>query len=236
MNCWSDIVKSSDTGEEMGIQLGSKKVKLSLCLTTTALRHEDVWGSGYIHPRIDHDTSWKWVVSFTPWPLYMPSNDRMINCDGCGRKWSCPGPRFYPAICLDGLGESTKYIRCPGRTRTENLPTTVPLLGLFLFSLVSRSIHFISLLFLFWNKKFWEELIAYFPWYDTGHIENDASNNSSLVACVFVTAVMFLPSRCLATIGKFLLSCCLATIGGYTDTHRQQRDLISLLCSFKIEK
>jgi hypothetical protein len=27
------------------------------------------------------------------------------------------------------------------------------------------------------NKKFWEELIASFPWYDTGHIENDASNN-----------------------------------------------------------
>jgi hypothetical protein len=23
------------------------------------------------------------------------------------------------------------------------------------------------------NKKFWEELIAYFPLYDTGHIEND---------------------------------------------------------------
>jgi hypothetical protein len=54
--------------------------------------------------------------------------------------------------------------------------------------------------------RFWEELIAYFPWY-MGHIENDASNNSSIVACVFVTAVTFLPSSCLAT------------IGGYTDTH-----------------
>jgi hypothetical protein len=53
-----------------------------------------------------------------------------------------------------------------------------------------------------WNKTFWEELIAYFPWYDTGHIEN-ASNNSSIFACVFVTAVTFLPSRCLATIGNF---------------------------------
>jgi hypothetical protein len=50
------------------------------------------------------------------------------------------------------------------------------------------------------NKKFREELIACFPWYDTGHIENDASNNSSIVACVFVTAVTFLSSRCLATI------------------------------------
>jgi hypothetical protein len=54
------------------------------------------------------------------------------------------------------------------------------------------------------NKKFWEELTAYFPWYDTGHIENDASNNSSIVPCVFVTAVTFLPSRCLATIGIFI--------------------------------
>jgi hypothetical protein len=50
------------------------------------------------------------------------------------------------------------------------------------------------------KKKFWEELIAYFPLYDTGHIENDTSNSSSIVACVFVTTVTFLPSRCLATI------------------------------------
>jgi hypothetical protein len=31
-------------------------------------------------------------------------------------------------------------------------------------------------------KKFWEEVIAYFPWYDTDRIENDAFNNSSIVA------------------------------------------------------
>jgi hypothetical protein len=53
------------------------------------------------------------------------------------------------------------------------------------------------------NKEFWEELIAYFPSYDTGYIENDASNNTSIFACVFVTAVTFLPSRCLATIGNY---------------------------------
>jgi hypothetical protein len=35
-----------------------------------------------------------------------------------------------------------------------------------------------------YDKKFWEELIAYFPWYDTDRIENDVSNNSSIVACV----------------------------------------------------
>jgi hypothetical protein len=52
-------------------------------------------------------------------------------------------------------------------------------------------------------KKFWEELIAYFPSYDKGHIENDASINYSIVACVFVTSVAFLQSRYLATIGDF---------------------------------
>jgi hypothetical protein len=51
------------------------------------------------------------------------------------------------------------------------------------------------------NKKFWEELIAYCPLYGTGHIENDAPNNSFIFACVFVTAVTSLSSRCLATIG-----------------------------------
>jgi hypothetical protein len=61
-------------------------------------------------------------------------------------------------------------------------------------------------------KKFWEELIACFPWYDTGHIKNDESNNSYIVACVFATAVTFLPSRCLATIRGSLPNRCLATI------------------------
>jgi hypothetical protein len=69
------------------------------------------------------------------------------------------------------------------------------------------------------TKKFWEKLIAYFPWYDTGHIENDASNNSSIVACVFVAAIMFLPRGWLATIRKYLPSRCLATIEGYTYKH-----------------
>jgi hypothetical protein len=68
------------------------------------------------------------------------------------------------------------------------------------------------------NKKFCEEPISYFPWYGTGHIGNDASKNSSIVACVFVAAVTFLPSRCLATIGGFLLSRCLAMMAGYLQT------------------
>jgi hypothetical protein len=43
------------------------------------------------------------------------------------------------------------------------------------------------------NKKFWEELIAYFSshyilniLYNTNRIENTASSSSSVVACVFV--------------------------------------------------
>jgi hypothetical protein len=37
-----------------------RKVKLSLCLTDQALRHEDVWGNGRIEPRIlDLVTSWR---------------------------------------------------------------------------------------------------------------------------------------------------------------------------------
>jgi hypothetical protein len=47
--------------------------------------------------------------------------------------------------------------------------------------------------------KLWEELIAHFPWYDTDRIQNVSSNNS-IVASIFIAAVTFLPSRCLATI------------------------------------
>jgi hypothetical protein len=41
------------------------------------------------------------------------------------------------------------------------------------------------------NEEFWEELIAYFPWYDTDHIENNASNNFYIVRYVFVATVTF---------------------------------------------
>jgi hypothetical protein len=37
-----------------------KKVKLSLCLTNKALRHEGAWGSGCIDPHfLDFDSSWR---------------------------------------------------------------------------------------------------------------------------------------------------------------------------------
>jgi hypothetical protein len=38
--------------------------------------------------------------------------------------------------------------------------------------------------------------------YDTGRIENDGSNNYSVVECVIFAAVTFLPSLCLANKGK----------------------------------
>jgi hypothetical protein len=49
------------------------------------------------------------------------------------------------------------------------------------------------------NKKFWEELIAYFPSSNMSIIEN----NSFIFPCVFVAAVMFLPSRWLSTTGVY---------------------------------
>jgi hypothetical protein len=40
-------------------------------LTNYALRHEGVWERGCIDPRfLEFSTSWRWVVSFTPRPLY----------------------------------------------------------------------------------------------------------------------------------------------------------------------
>jgi hypothetical protein len=50
--------------------LRSKKVKLFLHLTNTALYRDGVWGNGCINPRIlDLGTSWRSVASFTPRPL-----------------------------------------------------------------------------------------------------------------------------------------------------------------------
>jgi hypothetical protein len=53
------------------------------------------------------------------------------------------------------------------------------------------------------NRKFWEEPIAYFSLMRMDRIANDGSNNSCIVACVFVAAVTFLRSRSLATIDGY---------------------------------
>jgi hypothetical protein len=87
------------------------KVKLSLCLTNQTLRHEGVWGSGCIDPHfLDLGTSWRWVVSFTPRPLYPRYPlDRML-----GEPWSRSGRR----------GE--EQILAPTGTRTLNPRSSSP--------------------------------------------------------------------------------------------------------------
>jgi hypothetical protein len=66
------------------------------------------------------------------------------------------------------------------------------------------------------NKKFWEELIAYFTRYDKNLMENGESNYSYILR-VFVAVVTWLPSRCLATIGDT-----------HTDTQTDGRDFWSM--------
>jgi len=47
------------------------KFNSTSALHNKAVRHEDVWGSGGIAPRIfSLGAIWMWVVSFTPRPLY----------------------------------------------------------------------------------------------------------------------------------------------------------------------
>jgi hypothetical protein len=85
--------------------MGGKKVKLSLCLTNQAQRHEGVWGSGYINPRVlDLGTSWRWVVSFTPRPLYR--GERAPDTHWIGG-W------VDPRVGLDEI-EKWKFLTLPG--------------------------------------------------------------------------------------------------------------------------
>jgi hypothetical protein len=51
--------------------MSQSKVKLFLCLTNYALCHHGICGSRCIDPCfLDLGTSWRWVISFTPWPFY----------------------------------------------------------------------------------------------------------------------------------------------------------------------
>jgi hypothetical protein len=77
---------------------------------------------------------------------------------------------------------------------------------------------FCSLLYIFWCRIFSEKLIFYFRWYDMGRTENNASNNSFIVSCVFLATVTILPSRCLAA------------IRGYTYRHRKMEEYHEVCC------
>jgi hypothetical protein len=65
-------------------------VMLSLRLTNWASHHEDVWGSGFIAPRIPGlGTSWRWAVNFKPQPLYPGEKVPIFHWIG---SWAWPEP------------------------------------------------------------------------------------------------------------------------------------------------
>jgi hypothetical protein len=69
----SNLTKGKRIYHHKSPNLSSLNVKgqLSLCITNEALYHEGVWGSGCIDPCfLDLSTNWRWVVRFTPQPLY----------------------------------------------------------------------------------------------------------------------------------------------------------------------
>jgi hypothetical protein len=84
------------------------------------------------------------------------------------------------------------------------------------------------------DKKFWKELIADIPCYDTGHIENYVSNNSSIVACIRYRGNV--STEPLPTNDKGISTNPWPSNngggGGEKQTHGQ-RDLISLLIFFQ---
>jgi hypothetical protein len=78
-----------------GMQHAWQKIKLSLCLTNKALRHEDLWGSGCTNQRpLDLGTSWRLVITFTRRPLYSRGKSPWYWLDK-----RHGGPQSRPGIC-----------------------------------------------------------------------------------------------------------------------------------------
>jgi hypothetical protein len=80
---------------------------------------------------------------------------------------------------------SEKFLRCSRDTRRIFRPDIF---------------RFLDQNFVWITRNSWKNKSSTFLWYDTDPIENDASKNYSTHAHVFVAAVTFLPSHCLATI------------------------------------
>jgi hypothetical protein len=82
------------------------KVNLSLCLNNEAPGHEGVRGSGCINPHfLDLGISWRWVVSFTPRPIYprgksprYPLNKRLCGPQSRSGKNIFPLPGIEPRL------------------------------------------------------------------------------------------------------------------------------------------
>jgi hypothetical protein len=94
------------------------QVKLSLCLTNQALRHEGVWGSGSVDPHfLDLVNSSRWVVNFTHRQLYPRERAPDTHCIG-----GCVKPRHGEVKILDPTGfelrparrQSLYRLRYPG--------------------------------------------------------------------------------------------------------------------------
>jgi hypothetical protein len=87
----------------------TSRVKLSLCLTNKPLLHDYVWGSVCIHPYfLDLFTICRWVVSFTPRPLYSRENSppppRTIGEDtGWNRRAGVEDMEETKSLTLPGL-------------------------------------------------------------------------------------------------------------------------------------
>jgi hypothetical protein len=97
------------------------KVKLSLCLTNYALRHEDVLWSGCIDPRIlDLGTSWRWVVNFTHRSLYpgerVPRYSLDRRLDGPQNQSGRQGEKSCPY--WDSLGLELRPFGRPARSQS----------------------------------------------------------------------------------------------------------------------
>jgi hypothetical protein len=105
-NIWSKIA-----GSKLTIVKG--KVKLSLCFNR-ASRHGSVLGERGIAPRIlDLSTRWRWMVSFTPRPLYPQEKSPLYPLD---RRLGGPQNR-------SGHGEGK--IPSPARTRIPDHPAPI---------------------------------------------------------------------------------------------------------------
>jgi hypothetical protein len=112
------LLGNMDTNELINIQNTWKvkvKVKLSLCLT----KHHTMkayWGSGRIGPHIlNLGTRWRWMVSFTPWPLYHRER-------APGTHWI--GGWVWPRAVLDAVVK--RKIPSPRREPNPRAPIVQP--------------------------------------------------------------------------------------------------------------
>jgi hypothetical protein len=101
------------------------KVTSSLCLT----KHYAIktyGGSGCIDPRfLDLGTSWRWVVSFTPLPLYPRVKSPLYPLDRrLGEPQRLSG-RYVEAKVLDSTGTRTPTPR-PSSPQPVAIPTALP--------------------------------------------------------------------------------------------------------------